>query len=332
MTGHDPDQVPPFGHPRINAWLPTPRGLSQAPTSFFGSWCQGIHPVLLPTSPTRQHHPPHHHHDTRPGSRTRDRSTMSTSPAKTKDARVHCAVLNQQPGTHPSAPTRHHPPPPTKVIGTSRSEDQAEPTKANTPPPPTTGEPPLRGSALHAPPPHDRGTAPPERHREPVPSGPNSVHDHPAHPHPDDPHPPRTTPPTPRREQTRRHQASSTSRGPKDPQHSLSVSVPPSSTRPAHTTRTPRATTPRTRWTRRPDAADGTPTTPPPPDRHRPRRTSPAPRRENATGSKLLRKEVIQPHLPVRLPCYDFVPIASPTFDGSPHKGWATGFGCYRLS
>ena len=35
----------------------------------------------------------------------------------------------------------------------------------------------------------------------------------------------------------------------------------------------------------------------------------------------LLRKEVIQPHLPVRLPCYDFVPIASPTFDGSPPKG-----------
>ena len=31
----------------------------------------------------------------------------------------------------------------------------------------------------------------------------------------------------------------------------------------------------------------------------------------------LLRKEVIQPHLPVRLPCYDFVPIANPTFDGS---------------
>ena len=29
----------------------------------------------------------------------------------------------------------------------------------------------------------------------------------------------------------------------------------------------------------------------------------------------LLRKEVIQPHLPVRLPCYDFTPIAGPTFD-----------------
>ncbi len=32
---------------------------------------------------------------------------------------------------------------------------------------------------------------------------------------------------------------------------------------------------------------------------------------------ELLRKEVIQPHLPVRLPCYDFVPIADPTFDSS---------------
>ncbi len=28
----------------------------------------------------------------------------------------------------------------------------------------------------------------------------------------------------------------------------------------------------------------------------------------------LLRKEVIQPHLPIRLPCYDFTPITKPTF------------------
>jgi len=41
---------------------------------------------------------------------------------------------------------------------------------------------------------------------------------------------------------------------------------------------------------------------------------------------------VIQPHLPVRLPCYDLVPITSLTLDGSPHKGRATGFGCYPLS
>ena len=38
-------------------------------------------------------------------------------------------------------------------------------------------------------------------------------------------------------------------------------------------------------------------------------------------GVGLLRKEVIQPHLPVRLPCYDFTPIANPTFDGSLPKG-----------
>ena len=29
----------------------------------------------------------------------------------------------------------------------------------------------------------------------------------------------------------------------------------------------------------------------------------------------LLRKEVIQPHLPIRLPCYDFTPIIESTFD-----------------
>src|SRR5690606_7947160 len=35
----------------------------------------------------------------------------------------------------------------------------------------------------------------------------------------------------------------------------------------------------------------------------------------------LLRKEVIQPHLPVRLPCYDLVLITDPTFDSSLPQG-----------
>src|SRR6201986_1325373 len=48
-TGHYTRQVSPFGNPRIEVWLPTPRGLSQAPTSFFGSWCQGIHRAPLIT-------------------------------------------------------------------------------------------------------------------------------------------------------------------------------------------------------------------------------------------------------------------------------------------
>ena len=44
-------------------------------------------------------------------------------------------------------------------------------------------------------------------------------------------------------------------------------------------------------------------------------------------GCVLLRKEVIQPHLPVRLPCYDFVPIANPTFDHSPPLRRGLGHG-----
>ena len=36
--------------------------------------------------------------------------------------------------------------------------------------------------------------------------------------------------------------------------------------------------------------------------------------RECFISSGLHRKEVIQPHLPIRLPCYDFTPITSFTF------------------
>ena len=35
---------------------------------------------------------------------------------------------------------------------------------------------------------------------------------------------------------------------------------------------------------------------------------------ETAGPSKLLRKEVIQPQVPLRLPCYDFTPITDHTF------------------
>ena len=63
VTRHHSCWVSPFGHPRISARLTAPRGLSQPPTSFIGSWCQGIHRTLLHTY--------------------------------NKDARVHCAVLKQ---------------------------------------------------------------------------------------------------------------------------------------------------------------------------------------------------------------------------------------------
>ena len=63
VTRHHSCWVSPFGDPRITARLTAPRGLSQPPTSFIGSWCQGIHRTLFITY--------------------------------NKDARVHCAVLKQ---------------------------------------------------------------------------------------------------------------------------------------------------------------------------------------------------------------------------------------------
>ena len=82
------------------------------------------------------------------------------------------------------------------------------------------------------------------------------------------------------------------------------------------TTRTPRHTLTRTTQhrTRPPHTCDT-----PEPQQHASNPTSPA-GRQHSTHKKLLRKEVIQPHLPVRLPCYDLVLITSPTFDGSPTK------------
>ena len=37
----------------------------------------------------------------------------------------------------------------------------------------------------------------------------------------------------------------------------------------------------------------------------------------NASSYFILRKEVIQPHLPIRLPCYDFTPVIRPAFGSS---------------
>ena len=76
VTRHHSCWVSPFGHPRISARLTAPRGLSQPPTSFIGSWCQGIHRTLFITY--------------------------------NKDARVHCAVLKQHTTNHSmQTPDRH---------------------------------------------------------------------------------------------------------------------------------------------------------------------------------------------------------------------------------
>lgn len=53
MTRHHSCRVSPFGHPRIHARLAAPRGISQPPTSFIGSQCQGIHHAPLNTYNTK---------------------------------------------------------------------------------------------------------------------------------------------------------------------------------------------------------------------------------------------------------------------------------------
>ena len=152
-TRHNPGQVPPFGHPRIKARLPAPRGISQAATSFFGSRYPGIH-------------------------RTPYNTYNNTHPHTTCRHRCSRPLYDSQPPRH------HHTPPPTRAHG----------------------------------------------------------------------------------------------------QH-------------GHSTQTP----------------DSMPVNALP---------QPQPTRTTHAARRLLpRKEVIQPHLPVRLPCYDFVPIANPTFDRSPHTG-----------
>jgi hypothetical protein len=47
MTPHYRRRVYPFGDPRVKGCSAPNRGLSQPSTSFFDSWCQGIHRKLL---------------------------------------------------------------------------------------------------------------------------------------------------------------------------------------------------------------------------------------------------------------------------------------------
>ncbi len=117
VTGNYARQVSPFGNPRIKVWLPTPRGLSQAPTSFIGSWCQGIHRVPLITwllqlmlastmqfskydrSPPLNRRVPQH---TRSKAHDRGRSARSRSSPEGEDQQ---ASLPSGPNSVPSQPT-----------------------------------------------------------------------------------------------------------------------------------------------------------------------------------------------------------------------------------
>lgn len=104
VTAHDDCRVSPFGNPRIKAWLTAPRGLSWPPTSFIGSWCQGIHRAPLKTWPqmlastvqfSNNDQPPvtHHQRDAAPGPAYRRHQAEKPVPSDTQQRAQHTPPL-----------------------------------------------------------------------------------------------------------------------------------------------------------------------------------------------------------------------------------------------
>lgn len=138
VTPHNRCWVSPFGHPRIAVRLSTPRGLSQIPTSFIGSWCQGIHHAPLKTWPqrcsrplynsqtTHEHQPPTHPVRQPAGPVHEKTPTPQTPTPHNSDAEpcIRQVLFPQDPTTcrHPHAlhnpvtsPPHHHPHPTKKA-------------------------------------------------------------------------------------------------------------------------------------------------------------------------------------------------------------------------
>ena len=271
VAQHNPGRVPPFGHPRIKARSPTPRGISQAATSFISSWCQGIH--RMPHKTTHNKNTPT---TTTTKRRPRGPHAPPHAPRRTQDKTRRGDARRQQRCSQPlykSQTTHHnHHNPSTRPGPGGRAEPNTPPPKQEAAAPPNGGpRPPTKGGGGSTP---KGGATGVGREPDSAPVRPQQQSPH-AQPHNEDaPH-----------------------------QHTASRTHAPPSTPP------PPAPTPRTRRTTRTNGQRGT-----------------------TTG--LPRKEVIQPHLPVRLPCYDFVPIADPTFDHSPQQEpvgpWASGVTNFR--
>jgi hypothetical protein len=103
VTPHDWCGVPPFGNPRINARLTAPRGLSQPPTSFIGSWCQGIHRAPLKTWP---HKKPHTHPRKETSARTYTNPVLQSQ--KMLASTVQFSTYDQTPVTRPHQTSTPH--------------------------------------------------------------------------------------------------------------------------------------------------------------------------------------------------------------------------------
>lgn len=94
VTPHNRCWVSPFGHPRINALLATPRGITQPHTSFIGSACQGIH-----------HTPVTKHTDTQ---------TIKVNNTKTQKRKILASTIQFSHNTTPTRTSKQPPPAHTK--------------------------------------------------------------------------------------------------------------------------------------------------------------------------------------------------------------------------
>ena len=108
VTAHDDCRVSPFGNPRIKAWLTAPRGLSWPPTSFIGSWCQGIHRAPLKTWPQMLASTVQFSNNDQPPVTHRSRGA-APGPATEDPARRPCPQTpNSVPGPNPSEDHAFH--------------------------------------------------------------------------------------------------------------------------------------------------------------------------------------------------------------------------------
>ena len=125
VAQHNPGRVPPFGHPRIKARSPTPRGISQAATSFISSWCQGIHRM-----PHKTTHNKKHAHTPATG-RARGPHAPPHAPRRTQDKTRRGDARRQQRCSQPlykSQTTHHnHHNPPTKEGSRRKGRTQHTP-------------------------------------------------------------------------------------------------------------------------------------------------------------------------------------------------------------
>lgn len=150
VTRHHSCRVSPFGHPRIHARLTAPRGITQPPTSFIGSRCQGIH-----------HAPLHTYTQTFTEEIAKQRNTHTTTPPP-KGRRRHASTTLDARNHYPIHQTPH----PT----TKQGDNQNPPNHPTNNPTPTRSER-LSAESLREPAP----TPTPGWARKPVVSGPNSV-------------------------------------------------------------------------------------------------------------------------------------------------------------